>query len=521
MEHSTGGRTVKNAAYGFVSYLWPILFSFFLTPFIIHKLGVAQYGVYVLLLTVVGFFSLFNFGFMYTFVRELSAAEATAAEHHEQFGHAHHERIRKIFGATLAVFIGVGLIAVCVGIVLAIVGPAIFKVSAVDLASVRLSFFLVGLLGFVNSISLVYSQIPFALQRQDIGTNITIANITILNMLSLGAVFLGFGVATLIVLQLFSALFTLVVLYLYSRRLAPWLTPHFHRERAIYASLGTAGGYVYLHNLSSTFLGQLDRMIISTMIGSSVLTYYAIPNSITEKIQGTITSLSGILFPLTSQLHGQGEVEKLRRIYRRAMTIIVVLATALASTVAVFGAKLLTYWVGPEIAAISVPLLGWLVPTYFLLAVFMPLTNFLGGIGKTKFMAFSSLSMAALNVILLVALLPNYGILGAAMAYFFSLLPLVAIIYYMERYYFAITDSARFYLVLAGKLFIVCAVFSLVMLPINAWLHNLVGVVITGPLAIITFIATYWLFGFFAREDWLLMRDVGLAFLRKLAILRA
>jgi O-antigen/teichoic acid export membrane protein len=493
MLQTTGGRTVKNAAYGFVSYLWPILFSFFLTPFIIHKLGVAQYGVYVLLLTVVGFFSLFNFGFIYTFVRELSAAD-TANE-------AEQERLRKIFGATLTVFIFVGILALLVGAILMFVGPALFKVAAVDIASARIGFLFIGLLGFVNSVSVVYGQIPYALQRQDIGTNITIANITVFNVLSLIAVYMGFGVATLVFLQFFSALCTLVILYVYSRRLAPWFTPRFHREWKVYSSLGTAGGYVYLHNLSSTFLGQLDRMIISTMIGSSVLTYYSIPNSITEKIQGTITSLSGILFPLTSQLHGQGEALKLQRIYRRAMTIIVVLATALSATVAVFGAKLLTYWVGPEIAAISVPLLGWLVPTYFLLAIFMPLTNFLGGIGKTKFMAMSSLLMAIFNVILLVALLPKYGILGAAMAYFFSLLPLIGIIYYMERYYFLLTDSGVFYLRLAGKLVVACVVFALITLPVNAFLlHNLLGMVIAGPIAIVAFIALYWAFGFFCSR---------------------
>jgi len=514
MLQTTGGRTVKNAAYGFVSYLWPILFSFFLTPFIIHKLGVAEYGVYVLLLTVVGFFSLFNFGFMYTFVRELSAADGS--------DELIRLRLRRVFGATLTVFIAIGTLSLLAGIIFSFFGIELFNISPAHAESARLGFIFAGLVGFVNSLSLVYSQIPYALQRQDIGTNITIANITVLNVLTIGALFAGYGIATILFIQFLSGLFTLFILYRYSRRLAPWLSPQFHRELSVYISMGSAGGYVYLHNLSSTFLGQLDRLIISTMIGPSVLTYYSVPNSITEKIQGTVISLSGILFPLSAQLHGQGEIEKLQRVYRRAMTIIIVLATALSVTVAVFGAKLLTYWVGPEIAAISVPLLGWLVPTYFLLAVFMPLTNFLGGIGKTKFLAFSSLSMAILNVFLLYVLLPKYGILGAAMAYFFSLLPLVGIIYYMERYYFAITDSGAFYLRLTAKLLITSLAFSIVALPINSfWIHNLIGVVVAGPLAILMSIALFWLFGFFSKEDQLLMLDVGKAFLRKLSIVRA
>ncbi len=514
MSTSIGQRTVKNAAYGFVSYLWPIILGFVLTPIVIHKLGIASYGVYVLFLTVISFFSLFNFGFTYTFTREL------AASGHEK--NDSHQRLRKIFGATLVVFMAVGVLAFIAGIVLMYIGPGMFNIDPGHLATAQLGFLLVGAVGLVNSMTLVYSHIPFALQRQDIGTNIILADITLTNLAIILLLWNGYGVASLIFVQLISGIAELVVLYILSRRLVPWLTPDFTADRALYKTMGTAGGYLYLHNLSSTFLANLDRLIISVMVGPSVLTYYSVPNSVTEKIQGTITSLSGILFPLSSQLVQNGEHQKLQQLYRRAMTAIILLATAISISLAVLGAKVLLYWVGPEIAAQSTALLAWLIPTYFLLAIYMPLTNFLGGLGKTKFLAGASAGMALLNIVLLIILLPRYGILGAAIAYFFSLLPVMYIIHRMERDHLGITGSRTFYGALCGKLLTTAIVFLGIVMPLSAlFIHGLISVVIGGPLAVLFFIALYKLFGFFAPEDWNVMREVGRAFLRKLMILRA
>jgi O-antigen/teichoic acid export membrane protein len=514
MHGSTGERTVKNAAYGFVSYLWPILFSFFLTPFIIHRLGVEEYGVYVLLLTIISFFSLLNFGFIYSFVKELSAANANTE--------ASVARMRQIFGATLVIFTGVGVIAIATGVILMYAGPALFNLDAAQHSALQTSFFVVGIIGFLNSLSLVYSHIPFALQRQDIGTTVYIANITITGLLTIAALFLGRGVVWLIGIQVVSSALSLITLYWYSRKIAPWLTPVFTAPGSLYRQLAAAGGFMYMHNLSSTFLSQLDRLIISSMTGSAALTYYAVPGSLTEKIQGTVTSLSGILFPLTSQLLEQGRQEELRRIYRRAMTVILLLASALATSIAVFGHKILLYWVGPEIAVASTPILHWLVPTYFLLAVFMPLTNFLGGLGRTKFLALSSVSMATLNIVLLLVLLPTYGILGAAIAYFMSLLPLVGVIYYIEKYYFGLEGIGRFYLFLFGKLLATVALFCAVAIPVNMYgVSNLLTLVFVGPLFVVGFIGLYKVLGFFGTEDSELMGRVMRSFLRKLSILKA
>ncbi len=514
MHGSTGERTVKNAAYGFVSYLWPMLFSFFLTPFIIHRLGVKEYGVYVLLLTIVSFFSLLNFGFIYSFVKELSAANAETE--------ASAARMRQIFGATLVIFTAVGIIAIITGVVLMFFGTDLFGIDVIQSSAVQTSFLIVGFIGFLNSLSLVYSHIPFALQRQDIGTTVYIANITITGLLTIVALFFGKGVVWLIGIQVVSSTFSLITLYWYSRKIAPWLTPAFTASRSMYRQLAAAGGFMYMHNLSSSFLAQLDRVIISSMAGSAALTYYAVPGSLTEKIQGTVTSLSGILFPLTSQMLEQGRHDELRRMYRRAMTVILLLSSALAASIAVFGNKILLYWVGAEIAVVSTPILYWLVPTYFLLAIFMPLTNFLGGLGKTKFLALSSVSMAALNIALLSMLLPSYGILGAAIAYFGSLLPLVGVIYYIEKYYFALEGIGRFYLVLAGKLLATLALFCAVAVPVNAYgVSNLLTLVFVGPLFVVGFIGIYKLLGFFGEEDSELMGRVIRSFLRKLSILKA
>jgi O-antigen/teichoic acid export membrane protein len=53
-------KTYKNISYSFIGFVVPIVFSVFITPVIVHKLGVAEYGVLILTNTIMGFLGLLD-----------------------------------------------------------------------------------------------------------------------------------------------------------------------------------------------------------------------------------------------------------------------------------------------------------------------------------------------------------------------------------------------------------------------------------------------------------------------------
>lgn len=501
MSQTLAHRTIKNSLYGFISYLWPIAFTIFVTPFIIHRLGVVDYGLYVLMLIIAGFFSLLNFGLVYALVKHLAGLREAGTEIEKK-------HLAKLYGATVFVFLLIGVLAILVAGFLAHFGLDWFNIDVGQRDTVVILFYFVGAIAFFNSLGTVFSNIPYALQRQDIGTNIYITNITVLNLLTIGALMAGYGLVALVALQAFSALFAFLANFYYSRRLMPDLRADYSFDKEVFKEMFGFGGYVYLHNVSSSFLSQIDRIIISSFLGPAAVAFYSVPNSVAEKTQGVVVSLSGILFPVTAELVKAGDRERVRRVYHRAMQMIALLAAALTMTIIVVAEKVLLIWVGPEIASNSTSLLYWLAPTYFLLALFLPTTHFLTGIGKARFLAFSSLTMAGLNIFLLILLLPDYGLTGAAVAYLLSLVPLLYIFYHIEKHFLSETHIFRLYGKLGLKLIVTAVPFyafgTLLILPM---VNNLLTLLLAGGFLSIAYVGLYKIFGFFAPEEWSLFKD--------------
>ncbi len=55
-------KTLRNVSYSLVGFGLPIVFSVFITPVVVHRLGIVDYGVYILTLTIGVFIGLFDLG---------------------------------------------------------------------------------------------------------------------------------------------------------------------------------------------------------------------------------------------------------------------------------------------------------------------------------------------------------------------------------------------------------------------------------------------------------------------------
>ncbi len=167
-----------------------------------------------------------------------------------------------------------------------------------------------------------------------------------------------------------------------------------------------------------------------------------------------------------------------------------------------FAQKILYYWVGEDFARQGTHILQILALTYFVLALYNPLINFLLGMGKVKFLTYASVSLAIFNMVLVLCLVPRYGILGAAWAYFFSVLPIIYIFYYVEKHFLGLVGIGSFYAKLYGKIILTALIFMgicrelLVPLASGFW-----GLIIIGPLSILLYFFIYWLFRFVEEED--------------------
>jgi O-antigen/teichoic acid export membrane protein len=109
--------------------------------------------------------------------------------------------------------------------------------------------------------------------------------------------------------------------------------------------------------------------------------------------------------------------------------------------------------------------------------------------------------MAVINATLLLILMPRYGINGAALAYFVSVLYIIWMFYYSEKKYFNVPKKTHIILLL--KIAVTAVPFYILTHYIfYPAITSMFSLILIGPSCVILFMILYKLFGFVEKEDW-------------------
>jgi O-antigen/teichoic acid export membrane protein len=487
-------RTIKNSVYSFIGFIWPLLLTFISTPLLIKGLGSAKYGYYILLNVSISFLLLLDFGLSYTFIKKLSENPQAAAS----------DEIKKIFSTTFFSYLFIGLVVLLLLVFSPDIFKNLFKINDSYVFSHQLIFIFLGLNFLFKMITITIGQIPYALQRSDITTKISLTSVTFTQAASIIAVLLGLGITTLISIQLLSSILIFILCFVINRRLLPELKiiPVF--SLSFFKKIIKDGFWIFITNGASNVLSQLDKLVVGIFSGSTAVTYYASSQMIPEKINSTAFSLSVSFFPVFSQSSVSGDKESTKKIFRRGLAMITFIAGGLAVPVVIYKYQLLYYWLGAEIANNAYQTVNFLAATYFLIALAGFYDFFLSGWGRLKFITFISVFTALLDVLFMFILIPDFGIVGAAAAYLISVLPTPFIILYIEKKYLnsSFLEAARYYLNRFFRVLLIATIIYFFSIKLLApYAKNLIQAIFLGAISLFLYGALYWLAGFIEKED--------------------
>ncbi len=495
--NSLAYRTLKNVSYGFLSFAIPILFSVFITPVIVKRLGVTDYGVYILANTIIGFLGLLDLGLTGGLNKYIT----------EYYSQKNNDGLKKIMDAANSLYWLIGLFGLAVFAILGKFFLPIFHIQGLSQTHILAVFLLAGMIFFVNSANSVYTTVPAALQRFDIVHKINLAQLAFFNIGALILVVFGFQLKAIMLANLLTLLVLSLAFRIYSKKLLPQMHLGFSWQKQEFKKMYGFGIFAALADISISAVNNLDRLLIPIFLGPVQLSYYSLPGNVAQKTTTVTGSLGGMFFPLSTSLFAQGQIERLGLIFRRIVRNLSVLAAATTVSIMLFGHKILQYWLSTDFAEAGAGVLLVLAPTYYILALFGTLYNFLLGTGKQKFLAFWSVAMALINVILLILFMRPFGIIGAAWAYLLSALPILYLFVWIEKKVFSLQGTFKFYVRLYGKLLFTSGIFCLaVKYAIMGMVNSLASLIIAGPLSVLLFLALYKFFGFVEAEDWQLFR---------------
>lgn len=486
-------RTFKNAVYNFISYAWPFAFAIFITPVVIFHLGVKDYGIYIFVNTIISLFGLLDLGISSAVIKFMS----------QYYGNNDTAKLRSIIRSAHTLFLLLGIIGLLLSIAIFFFGANILAGKFFAYEQYSSLFLIGGITFFVTSAVSVYSIIPSVLQRFDVSARIGVSWLTCSGLTMLFIVLSGGRLFALFLAQLIlTTVFSSVTVF-YSRKILPLATYAWGWDRDEIKQYYKFGSVAFINNISGSALSYLDRLLIPFFVGPSNLTYYSVPGNVTTRIPGISNTLSVVIFPLTAMFQGANDTARIETLYVRSFRLITIISAALTVTTIAFAYQILLYWLNVDFANLSSHILIILSLTNFILALSGPLSNFLLGLGRLKLLSSVSFTMAAINIILLIVLLPRYGITGAAWAYLFSVIPVGYMFYHTEKKYLALTGRKKYYLMKSFSIiFISFLVWAIDTYVLSRFINDLPTLLIGGGVSFVAFIILYRAFNFFAPEDW-------------------
>jgi len=486
-------KTLKNISYRFLAFTWPMVFSILITPIIVLKLGVKDYGIYIFVGTITGLLGLLDLGVSYAVIKFLAEYKARDET----------EKIKKMIYSANSLFLLVGLAGLAITILLFFGGNWLFASRLAGQQSYLILFILAGAGFFVSSVNNLYGLIPEALQRYDISSKLNIIYLTLSPLSTLILVLFGYKLVAIFISQLIFTILFILVRRRYALKILPLAKYRLSWDREEIKHCYRFGLATVVNNTASISLASLDRLIIPIFIGPSQLTYYSLPGNVAARIPGVTDNLSGVIFPVSASINSVGNIERLKRFYVRSVRLVTIIASAISLSVIFLAYPIMRYWLNADFADRSTSVLIILTLTNFTIALLSPINSFFFGLGKLKFSSMLNTVMAILNAVLLLFLLPKYGITGAAWAYLLSVLPIFYLIYFIEQKYLHLVDRNKYYrqtIFQIGSTAIIF--FFIVKFLISPFIASFATLAILGPGTVITYLLLYKALGFWEREDW-------------------
>lgn len=357
------------------------------TPLLIRALGVAEFGLYILILALMSHAAVFDFGLPWAatrfFTDDLARGDADAL--------ASRYRAAAMFLLGSGVTAGVAAIALVpwIGRLAGAQRPDALR-PAMMLAATSIVI--------IFRASLLQSLLRAAQRFGDVGRVALVTSI-LLPIASYLAVRWRPDVTTLLAANLAMNLVALALLRAAVARHVPralspvaWQAIRV-REMAAFSGWSSAGGLV------TALMLQIDRLCVAVLGSVAGLTYYAVPAQLASRVN-VLGGVSASLFlSRAGTLHARNDLDELARQHAAARRLLAWLTLGVAVPLATFGPAFLEVWIGPDMRAAGGPILLALVVGHAIIGVTSIDAALIEGCGRPDLTTKAMLAWAAAAIV--------------------------------------------------------------------------------------------------------------------------
>jgi O-antigen/teichoic acid export membrane protein len=391
-------KLVTNTFFNVLGRSWSFLITLLLTPYILSRLNVADFGAWVLLTIVINSFNLLDLGLGFAFVRYIAA----------YYTHEDYDSINKVIFSGLAFYTLLGILGMGAGLLIEHPLLQLLRITASGQ-----TYLLVLLTCAVANIGGMYLSVLKGMQRMDKQNSIEIA-LSILNVI--GTVWFleaGLGISGLALNALINSVLAILLGFVTVKRAIPKISPGWNFDSKLLREMFGFGLKISVSRVGSLICFQADKLIVSRVLGLAAVSFYEVAARLTAFMRAVPLVMLSALIPATSELGARNDSAKIERTYLIVSKYITILTVAAVSFLMLDASSIVRLWLGKNFDQSAV-LIQVLAIGYGVNILGGAASQIGAGVGRPEFDMHSTVLLSIVNPILSYLLVLRFGAPGAA-----------------------------------------------------------------------------------------------------------
>jgi len=376
--------------------------GFFLSPFLIRRLGDDNFGIWTLVLAMVEYYWLLDLGFRNATVKYA----------------AHYRALDQPLEVNRVINTGLlySFIVAAITFTLTLFGRS--HVSSLFHSDKLIFGTLLLIVGVSWSIGMIFNVFNAGLegfQRFDITSRLWIIATAFRSLVTLVLVYKGYGLREMALVLLASQLFIYLAGFISFRRIFPALqiSPRLANVKTL-KEMAAFASHNFAISISTRVLTQSPALLIGLKLPTRFVAYFSVPQKLLDYPLDAIGRFGVISGTTAADLCARGDWPKIARLGIWANRYCAALYFFLIAYLTVYGKQFLTVWLTPQFASYSAPLLPILLIGAAANSSQYNSACILVNSGGQKWYARLLMAEAALFLLLVPAVLTTNGLIGAA-----------------------------------------------------------------------------------------------------------
>lgn len=388
-----------------ISSGWAIIISFFLTPFLIQNLGKESYGIWVLVTSFTaasGFLSLLDLGIQSSIVKFV-------AEYHAK---QEQERLAQVITAGLYFFLGMGLLgAIGIAVFNWLFFTKIFSLPP-SLAKVGQSLlFILAIQNILEFPCLIFLAVLEGLQQFVFLRILNILQTSLYAILCVFMIVSGYGVVSLGIAMLVVSAAKLLCAIIIVWRILPSLSLVQRFDKTLLFGVIRFSGGMFFVRILAVFYNQMDKIIIGTMLTSTLLTDYDIAYKVQLLALIAISFVNPQIVAPASSLYATKDYIRLQELFLKGTKYSLALCLPVIVSAFVLAESIIQIWIGPDYTYNTFITQLFLSSVFFIAAIAVG-QNILFGIGHIRTVLLIMLPNVGVNLLISIILASRIGVAG-------------------------------------------------------------------------------------------------------------